>query len=613
MTTQPFQAEVRQLLDIVIHSLYTDREIFVRELVSNASDALEKLRHHQLTGAEVYQPDAATEISLTTDEENNTLTLIDTGIGLTRAELIENLGTIAHSGTRAFLDAIKENGGSTSGLIGKFGVGFYSVFMAAQEVKVFTHSYQPDAEPLVWSSDGATGYTIDDAPGQARGCRIVITLKEDAAEFAKPDRLRGILEKYSNFVPFPILLNGERVNTVEALWLKNKNEVTPEQYTEFYRFAGHAWDEPRFHLHFSADAPIQINALLFVPTENQEKWGVGQTEPGVALYCRRVLIDPKPQDFLPEWLRFLRGVVDSEDLPLNISRESMQDSALVRKLGDVIVRRLIKQLETEGAENAEKYEAFYRDFSRFIKEGIASDNRNRDLLPKLLRYESSLNDAGKLTSLPDYVTRMKEGQTEIYYQIAPNRSSIEGGPYLEAFKARDLEVLFLFEPLDDYVMTALREFDGRKFVSVDRAQIKLDDLPDATQPKGESLAEADTASLCTWLKETLGEGVSEVTTSSRLIDSPVLALQDEGAASPQFRQMMRAMNQEAPGVKVKLEINPRHPLIRNLSAAHAANPDLAKLVATQLLDNALLSAGLLDDPRDMVRRVNDIMAAALHK
>ena len=437
-THQPFQAEVRQLLDIVIHSLYTDREIFIRELVSNASDALEKLRHAQLASSgTLHDPELPLEISITTDETARTLTIADHGTGLTREELERNLGTIAHSGTKAFLQSLKESGGSTPGsLIGKFGVGFYSVFMVAKEVRVFTRSSGSDGDGLVWTSDGATGYTIDEAPGQSRGARIVIELKDDAHDFSEAATVKRILEKYSSFVPFPILLNGERVNTVEALWLKSKNEVTDEQYDEFYKFACKAWDAPRFRVHFAADAPLQINALLFVPTENSEKFGFGQTEPGVALYCRRVLIDAQPPDFLPEWMRFLRGVVDSEDLPLNISRETMQDSALVRKLGEVIAGRVLKLLEQQGSEEPEKYEAFYKDFARFIKEGVANDFRHRDSLAKLLRFESSLSDPGKMTGLADYVTRLKDGQDTIYYQIAPSRAvfgSIQGSRLGSAF------------------------------------------------------------------------------------------------------------------------------------------------------------------------------------
>ncbi|HTB63544.1 MAG TPA: molecular chaperone HtpG, partial [Opitutales bacterium] len=314
-----FQAEVRQLLNIVVHALYTDKEIFLRELVSNASDALEKLRHLQLAGDKPFDDHLPLEVNITTDDTAGTLTIQDYGIGMTRQELIENLGTIAHSGSKAFLQALKEKGGSAEGLIGQFGVGFYSAFMVASEVRVFTRSWQLDAEGWVWTSDGSGEYAIEPAEGQRRGSKIVLKFKDDAREFARADRVRSILERYSNFVAFPVNLNGERVNKIDALWLKQKNDITPEQYKEFYRFQNHLPDEPLAWLHFSADAPLALNALLFIPGINPEKFGFGRTPPGVALYCRKVLIDPAPKEILPEWLRFVRGVVDSADLPLNIS------------------------------------------------------------------------------------------------------------------------------------------------------------------------------------------------------------------------------------------------------------------------------------------------------
>ncbi|MCB1275359.1 molecular chaperone HtpG, partial [Prosthecobacter sp.] len=316
--THEFQAEVKQVLDIVIHSLYTDREIFIRELVSNASDAMEKMRHTQLTEKEIFDGEAELQISITTDEAARTLTIADAGIGMTRAELIENLGTIAHSGSKAFAAALKNAGKQGDAtLIGQFGVGFYSAFMVADKVEVHTHSWRNDGEHLVWTSDGTSSYTIEDSTDEKRGCKIVLHLKEDAAEFAKDTTVKQIVEKHSNFVSFPLLLNGERVNTVEALWLKPKDGINDEQYNEFYKFTAHAFDEPSYRLHFQAESPIVINALLFTPTQNMEAFGMGQMEPGVSLYCKKVLIDPKPKKLLPEWMRFVRGVIDSEDLPLN--------------------------------------------------------------------------------------------------------------------------------------------------------------------------------------------------------------------------------------------------------------------------------------------------------
>jgi TNF receptor-associated protein 1 len=607
-TTAPqkfeFQAEIKQLLDIVIHSLYTEKEIFVRELVSNASDALEKLRHLQLTEKDIHD-DLPLEISITTDETAKTITIQDYGIGMTRAELVENLGTIAHSGSKQFLKALGEGGAKNSNLIGQFGVGFYSAFMVAKSVKVYTHSWKKDEPGHVWTSDGSGSYTIEESEGQRRGCKIVVELKDDCDEFAKDWRIKEILTRYSAFVGFPITLNGKKFETVQALWLRNKSEIKEEEYTEFYKFQAHAHDNPRYRLHFSADAPLAINALVFVPQENTEKLGFARLEPSVALHCRKVLIDAKPKDLLPEWLRFLKGVIDSEDLPLNISRETMQDKALLDKLGKVITKKFLKMLEDEAAQRADGYAEFYREFGIFLKEGAALDFTHKDQLVKLLRFESSLTEKGKTTSLADYVSRMKDGQKEIYYLTALNREAIESGPYLEGFKARNLEVLFCHEPVDEYVFNNVREFDGKKFLAADHADVKLDDIPQ----QGEALPEAEVKELTKWLKDTLGTQVADVKSSDRLVGSPALATNADKFMTAQMRRMLKAMKKgeaDEP-VKVNLEINPRHAVIKKLAALRATDADKAELVAEQLLDNALIAAGLMEDPSRMIARLNKLL------
>lgn len=596
-----FQAEIKQLLDIVIHSLYTEKEIFVRELVSNASDSLEKLRHLRLTEKEIFDDQLEPEISVTTDDKAKTITIQDYGVGLTRAELVENLGTIAHSGSKAFLQALGEGGAKNANLIGQFGVGFYSAFMVAKRVRVYTHSWRAGEPGYVWSSDGAGSYEIEESSGERRGAKIVIELKDECAEFAEDGRIKEILERYSAFVSFPINLNGKRVNTIQALWLRSKNEIKDEEYTEFYKFQAHAYDEPQLRLHFSADAPLTINALLFVPKENTEKLGLARTEASVALYCRKVLIDAKPKDLLPEWLRFLKGVVDSEDLPLNISRETMQDRALIEKLNKVITKRFLKFLDEESKNRPDGYAEFYKEFGVFLKEGAALDFTHKDQLMKLLRFESSLTEKGKTTSLADYVTRLGGDQKEIYYLVGPNRAAIESGPYLEGLKARNLEVLFCYEAVDEYVMNNVREYDGKKLTAADHADLKLSDLP---KPEG-ALSEADTKTLTQWLKDTLGERVAEVKASDRLVDSPALALNADKFMSPHMRRMMKAMNKDGADspLRVNLEINPRSAVMKRLFETHAAAPEKAKLVAEQILDNALISAGLLDDATSMVARL----------
>jgi TNF receptor-associated protein 1 len=600
-----FQAEIKQLLDIVVHSLYTEKEIFVRELVSNASDALEKLRHTQLTEKEIFDDNLTLEINVTTDDKAKTLTIQDFGIGMTRAELIENLGTIAHSGSKAFLKALGEGGAKNTNLIGQFGVGFYSAFMVAKSVKVYSHSRHAAEPGHVWTSDGSGSYEIEEIEGQRRGTKIVIELKDDCSEFSQDWKVKEILERYSAFVSFPINLNGKRINTVQALWLRSKNEIKEEEYTEFYKFQAHAYDEPRLRLHFSADAPLSINALLFVPKENTEKLGFARTEASVSLYCRKVLIDAKPKNLLPEWLRFLKGVVDSEDLPLNISRETMQDKALIEKLNKVITKRFLKFLEEEAKNRPDAYAEFYQEFGVFLKEGAALDFTHKESLLKLLRFESSLTEKGKTTSLADYVTRMGSEQKEIFYLVGPNRAAIESGPYLEGFKARNLEVLFCYESVDEYVMNNVREFDGKKLTAADHADVKLADLPKAEG----ALSEDDTKKLTSWLKDTLGERVAEVKASDRLVDSPALALNADKFMSPHMRRMMKAMNKEGADspLRVNLEINPRSAVMKRLFETHTSAPEKAKLVAEQILDNALISAGLLDDATPMVARLYKLL------
>ncbi len=603
-----FQAEVQQLLNIVINSLYTDKEIFIRELVSNAADALEKMRHTQLTKKSVLDPELELAINITTDEEKKIITIIDHGIGMNRDELTQNLGTIAHSGSKKFINSLSESDQKETSLIGQFGVGFYSAFMVSDNVKVFTRSWEKDSQCLSWASDGKSGYEIQEEGDRKRGTSIVISLTDDHEEFSKEDRVKDILQSYSSFVPFPVLLNGERINTVEAIWMKPKSEITDEDYTEFYKFTAKAFDDPHYRMHFSADAPLMINSLVFVPKENPEKLGFGQVDPAVALYCNKVLIDGAPKGLLPDWLRFLKGVIDSEDLPLNISRESMQDSGLIKKLNRLITKRFIKFLERESTADNEKYETFYNQFRNFIKEGVITDADHRDSLANLLRFETSIEEPDNLSSLDQYVTRMKEGQDKIYFQIAQDRNSIESAPYLEAFKVRGLEVLFLYEAIDEYLVGQLTSFSEKELVSINRADLELDDI----ETKGDSLDEKSASELCEWLKETLGERIAEVRASKRLVDSPAAALTPGGSMSPQMKQMMQQMNPDfSQSQSVEIEINPRHELIRKLQEVRQSRSDLAPMIAEQIVDNALLSAGLLDESKNMVNRVYDIMLKSL--
>lgn len=610
-TTHTFQAEVKQVLDIVAHSIYKDKDIFLRELISNASDALEKLRFTQLTEKNVFEPERELSVSVTTDEAAGTLTIADSGIGMTREELVENLGTIAHSGTKAFLKKIQENGGVNENLIGQFGVGFFSVFMVADEVKFYTRTWRAEGESLCWTSDGNGSYTIEDA-GEAlpRGSKLVIKLKADFKDFSKKDKAKSVLERYSKYIAFPLNLDGEKLNTMQALWLKSKSEIPEQEYKDFYKFQCHAWDEPQDWLHFSADAPLAINTILFFPTHNPEAMGFGRAEPEVSLYCRKVLIDSEPKNLLPEWLRFMKGVVDSADIPLNISRETLQDSTLIQKLNRVLTKRVIKHLEERAKKKPEEFAKFWRDFGNYLREGIATDFDNRDALASLFRCESSILDAGTLTSLPEYVERMKDSQKEIYYLVGANRAAIESGPYLEAFKARGIEVLFLYDGADDYIMGQLGSFKEKSLVSADSADIELADAPQTGT--GEPLPDEAMKKLCAWVQDTLGkEKVAECAAGTRLVDSPAVALNPDKFMTATMRRMMKMMSKDAgtadKPVAVKLELNPRHPLVHKLDALRESNPALAKLVAEQVLDNTLIAAGLLDNPRGMTQRIYELL------
>ena len=601
---QEFQAEIQQLLDIVIHSVYTDKEVFIRELISNAADACEKLRFRQSAGNEdVFEPDTEAQITVKLDEEKNTITIADTGIGMTEVDLIQNLGTIAHSGTKAFFKQMAEQKKEDSNLIGQFGVGFYSAFMVADEVAVETRSADPDEKGYRWVSEGAGGFTIEEKEDLPRGTSIILHLKEDEKDFATKVRVEAVIKRYSNFVQFPIQLDEEQVNTVGALWTKNKSEITEEEYKEFYQFVGHDFDEPQFRLHYSADAPLSIKALLFIPKRNTEAFGFGKAESEVNLYCRKVLIESKSKGILPEWMRFVKGVVDSEDLPLSISRERMQDSALMEKLKSVIAKRLLKFLAEQAEKATEKYDEFYDQFHRHLKEGLLSDFANQDAITKLLRYESSFTEKGKKCSIEDYISRMKDDQKEIYYLSSFNREAAENAPYYEVFKARGYEVLFLYDPADEFVMERIAEFDGKKLVSCEKSDLKLED------EEKEGLPKEKAEELAGWVKDKMGEKLNEVRISERLVGSPVVLVEKDAQMTATMRNMMRSMGREndMPPIAMDMEINPNHPVIVKLDGLRESEEDLAAQITEQLHDNALIMAGLMEDPRTMVTRLNTLL------
>jgi molecular chaperone HtpG len=598
-----FQAEIAQLLEIVIHSLYTEKEIFVRELISNAADANEKLQFLQQTaGTEIFEADRALSIHVSTDDTAKTFTIVDTGIGMTQAELVENLGTIAHSGSKAFLEQIKESKGDAR-LIGQFGVGFYAAFMAAEKVTVYTRSYRPDAQGYVWTSDGKTGYEIAPADNLERGTKIVLQLRD--TEFASAYRIEEVIKRYSNFVSFPIELNGKPVNTIQPLWTKNRSEISDEDYTEFYKYIGHDVNAPQYRLHFNADAPLSIKAILFVPERSTELMTMSRQEGEVHLYCKRVLITAKAKGLFPEWLRFLKGVVDSEDLPLNISRETMQDSSLLRKINEVLTKRVLKWLEEES-KDTDKYAKFFAQHGHCLKEGVATDWSHKEAIAKLLRFKSSHTEGESTTSLADYISRMPEEHKDIYYLHAPDREAAEASPEFEVFRAKGWEVIFLEDPRDEFVLEHLHSFDGKTLVAAAKADIKLERPED----RSKSLSEEQVEGLVAFLKETFGERVSEVRASERLVGSPAVVREADGGMNANMRRMMKMMGKEDSlglASKPEFELNPDHGVIAGLERLRHSDEALAKQLAGQLLDNAMVSAGLIEDPRAVFARLNHLL------
>ena len=618
--THEFQAETKKLLDIVINSLYTERDVFIRELISNAADALEKYRHESLTKdqEDLFDSHVPLEISIDLDEEKKELTITDTGIGMSGDELIADLGTIAHSGSDSFLAELAEAARKDVSLIGQFGVGFYSAFMAGAKVRVQSRSWD-GSEGHEWVSDGTGSFAISECPGLHPGNKIIISLKEGCEDYAKKWKVESIIKQYSSFVPFPIKLEGETVNTVQALWTRNKAEIKDEEYLEFYKFIANAVDEPTYQLHFSTDAPLAINSLLFVPKENLEIMGFGRVSPGVNLYCQRILIDQHSESILPEWLRFLKGVVDSEDLPLNISRQALQDNALVAKIRRVITKRFLKFLAEEAKKDEAAYLKFWDTFGIYLKEGVASDFEYRAELGKLVRFESSKSKESTPIGLDEYLLRMSPDQENIYYINGPSREALEAGPYVEMFKKKDIEILYTTEPIDDFVLSHLAEYEGKKFVSADRADLSLDDNSDAQEKEkeeqGQALDEKRSEKLINWLKKTLNDKVADVSKSSRLVDSPAMIVNPDSFMTSSMERVMAAGRMEKGMAgeisKKNLEINTGNSLICRLAELVDSDESFAAEVALQIYDNAMIQAGLTVDPLEMVERNYRILHKAV--
>lgn len=614
-----FQAETKKLLDIVARSLYSEKEVFIRELISNGSDALEKLRHKLITGGGETAP---MEIHLQTDSAKGTFTIQDTGVGMNQADLVANLGTIARSGSKAFLDALQNQAEASTSIIGQFGVGFYSAFMVADRVDVYSQSAEPDVPGYKWSSDGSGLFEIAEASGVRQGTKIVLHLKDDCKEFSSEDRVKDVVTKYSNFVSFPIFLNGRRLNTLQALWTMEPKEISEWQHEEFYRYVAQAYDRPRYTLHYRADAPLNIRSIFYVPDQRPTMFDVSrEMGSSVALYSRKVLIQTKATDILPKWLRFLRGVVDSEDIPLNLSRELLQESALIRKLRDVLQQRVIRFLLDQSKKDPEKYAHFFDDYGLFMREGIVTCHEQdvKEDIAKLLRFESSALPAGQQTSLMEYSSRMKAGTRNIYYLCAPNRHLAEHSPYYEAMKQKEMEVLYCYEQFDELTLLHLREFDKKKMISVE-TDIVVDHYKEEkyqeSKPASERLTEEQSEDLMAWMRNALGPKVTGVKVTPRLDTHPAMITVLEMGAARHFlrtQQMARSSEERAQILQPTLEINAGHDLIKKMHALKDSDSELAGLLLEQIYDNAMIAAGLNDDPRPMISRLNELLTKALEK
>jgi molecular chaperone HtpG len=608
-----FQAEIKQLLHLLAHSLYQSREIAVRELVSNASDALDKMRYVSLTD-ESARDNAPLEITLEGRPETKEVVVRDNGIGMTHDELVTNLGTIARSGSLEFLKTLSTSGDQKPdlSLIGQFGVGFYSSFMLADKVRVRTRSYK-EASGWEWESDGSGTFRVSPHDGVPRGTEVVLHLKPDAHEFAQDFRLKGIIRRYSGFVPHPVRIGGEVVNDQKPIWVEPKNQVTDEQHIQFYQYLSHRGDEkPLWHLHMAADVPIQFRAVLYCPRTNFELMGFGRTEHGLHLCAKRVLVQADCQELLPDNLRFLYGLVDSEDLPLNVSRETLQDNSLIRRIRNTLVKGVLDRLQSLADEKPEEYQAFYKEFGSILREGIASDLPNRERIAKLLRFCSTQHTDKPVVSLDDYVKRSHPDQRRIYFLGGPDIASLQKNPNLEIFRRRAIEVLLLPDPIDEFVMSSLGSFDGRSLTSIDSSDLGLpggDSEPEAKPSEGSRKGMGRVLEL---FRAALDERVTEVRESKRLVDSPCCLVSAENSPSVGMQRILRMAHKEAPALRKAMEINPSSPFIDRL-ARLAANPDndnFIKQCALQMWSNALLLEGMLLEPEEMVARVQTMMEQA---
>jgi molecular chaperone HtpG len=638
-TTKKFETEVQQLLDLVIHSLYSNRDIFLRELISNASDAIDKVRFEAHSNETILEGNTEWKIKLIPDKTAGTLTIRDNGIGMSMKEVEDNIGTIARSGTKAFMESIKgKNLSDNPELIGQFGVGFYASFMVADRVTLVTRHAGSPENGCRWESTGDGSYTIEQCTKESRGTEITLHLKEDLKEYLDEWKLRGIVKKYSDYVQYPVTMDvtrtepakgadgkviegggdiekttEETLNSMKAIWTRPKSEITDEEYEEFYKHISHDYDKPFRTIHYAAEGVSEFRALLYIPSRKPFDLFYRDQKKGVQLYVKRVFITDQCEELIPDYLRFVKGVVDSSDLPLNVSREILQEDVQIRRIQKNLVAKIISTLTEIKEKEADNYLAFYKEFGTVLKEGLHFDHANKEKLQELVMFESSRTEAGSFVSLKDYVARMPEGQKEIYFITGTSREAVENSPHLEVFGKKGYEVLFLIDPVDEWVVQALHEYEGKKLKAVDRGDLEL-----ATEEeKKEETAKKEAASkeykgLMEFIQDQLKEQVKEVRLSSRLTTSACCLVADEYGMNANMERIMKALNQQVPESKRILELNPGHPIMQVMQKLFDKDKESSRLTdyCELLLDQALLTEGSpIKDPLRFTRLISELMVA----
>ncbi len=623
--TLGFQAEVQQLLRLVAHSLYSHKEVFLRELISNASDACDKLRFEALTDSALYESEPELKIRVSFDKDARTITVADNGIGMDRQEVIDNIGTIARSGTRQFMQKLSGDQAKDANLIGQFGVGFYSSFIIADKVTLLTRRAGMGSEHGVfWESTGEGEYTLETVEKPTRGTEVILHLREDEAELLNEWQLRSIITKYSDHITLPVLMPvqkfgddkdapptivEERINQAAALWARPKSEISEQEYKDFYKHVGHDFEDPLAWTHHRVEGKLEYASLLFIPARAPfDLWDREQRH-GVKLYVQRVFIMDDAERLMPRYLRFVRGVIDSNDLPLNISRELLQGSKVVDSIRAGSVKKVLGLLEDLAGSDAEKYGKFWKEFGRVIKEGPAEDYGNREQIAKLLRFASTHSDnADQTVSLTDYIGRMKDGQDQIYYIVADSFAAAKNSPHLEIFRKKGLEVLLLTDRVDEWLMSHLTEFEGKHFQSVAKGALDLDKIASEAEKEEQKQAEDQFKDLLTRVKEVLGDQINEARISSRLTDSPACLVVDEHALSAHLERLLRDAGQSVPISKPYLELNPTHSLVQRLKAE--TDPVRFSDWTHLLFEQAVLAeGGQLEDPASFVKRLNGLLLA----